>query len=131
MPGSPPFAHHCRMNAPVLRAPVLVVGAGVAGSVLALELARHQVPSIVVERASRPPRHPDLNLVRGRTMELLRRLGLAREMRRYGVDPDSPADVIWTQDLDQTPVGVAVPSANQCAHATAGTAAARSSHTCW
>lgn len=102
------------MNAAVPRSPVLVVGAGVAGSVLALELARHRVPSIVVERASRPPRHPDLNLIRGRTMELLRRLGLAREMRRYGIDPDSPADVIWTQDLDQPPVLVSqVPSANQ------------------
>jgi 2-polyprenyl-6-methoxyphenol hydroxylase-like FAD-dependent oxidoreductase len=102
------------MNAPVLRASVLVVGAGVAGSVLALELARHHVPSIVVERASRPPSHPDLNLIRSRGMELLRRLGLTKELRRHGLGPDCPADVIWSPRLDQPPVLVSqIPSANQ------------------
>jgi 2-polyprenyl-6-methoxyphenol hydroxylase-like FAD-dependent oxidoreductase len=102
------------MIAPVLRTPVLVVGAGVAGSVLALELALHDVPSIVVERASRPQRHPDLNLVPGRSMELLRRLGLATEIRKHGIDPDFPTDVIWSRGLDQQPVLVSqVPSVNQ------------------
>ena len=102
------------MVAAVLRTPVLVVGAGVAGSVLALELAYHGVPSIVVERASRPPRHPDLNLVTGRSMELLRRLGLTSDMRKDGLDPDSPADVIWSRGLNQPPVLVSqIPSANQ------------------
>ena len=102
------------MIAPVLRTPVLVVGAGVAGSVLALELAHHDVPSIVVERASRPQRDPELSLVPGRSMELLRRLGLATEIRKHGIDPDFPADVIWSRRLDQPPVLVSqVPSANQ------------------
>ncbi|GAA3934236.1 FAD-dependent monooxygenase [Actinoplanes auranticolor] len=102
------------MTAPVLRTSVLVVGAGVAGSVLALELARHQVRSTVVERASRPPRDPALALVRGRSMELLRRLGVAGDIRRHGIDPDLSADVIWSRGLDQPPVLVSqVPSANQ------------------
>jgi 2-polyprenyl-6-methoxyphenol hydroxylase-like FAD-dependent oxidoreductase len=102
------------MDAPLRRTPVLVVGAGVAGSVLALELAHHGVPSIVVERAARPPRHLDLNLVTGRGMELLRRLGLADRIREHGVDPDSPSEVIWSRGLDQPPVLVSqVPSVNQ------------------
>ena len=102
------------MMAPVRRTPVLVVGSGVAGSVLALELAHHNVASIVVERASRPQRHPDLNLVPGRSMELLRRLGLTTEIRRHGVDPDHDADVVWSQGLDQLPVLVSqVTSVNQ------------------
>ena len=105
------------MIAGVLRTPVLVVGAGVAGSVLALELAHHQVPSIVVERASRPPRHPDLNLVNGRSMELLRRLGLTAEIRKHGLDPDSPTEFIWSRALDQPPVLVTqIPSVNQLRH---------------
>jgi 2-polyprenyl-6-methoxyphenol hydroxylase-like FAD-dependent oxidoreductase len=96
------------------RTPVLVVGAGVAGSVLALELAHHGVPSIVVERADRSPRHLDLNLVTGRGMELLRRLGLAAKIRKHGVDPDCPSEVIWSRGLDQPPVLVSqVPSVNQ------------------
>jgi len=100
--------------APVLRTSVLVVGSGVAGSVLALELAHHNVASIVVERASRPQRHPDLNLVPGRSMELLRRLGLTTEIRKHGVDPDRGADVVWSQGLDRLPVLVSqVTSVNQ------------------
>jgi len=89
---------------PVLRTPVLVVGAGVAGCVVALELAHHGVPSIVAERASRPPRHPELTLVSGRSMELLRRLGLAAQIRRHGIAPDSPADVVWVRALGEPPV---------------------------
>jgi 2-polyprenyl-6-methoxyphenol hydroxylase-like FAD-dependent oxidoreductase len=102
------------MIAAVRRTPVLVVGAGVAGSVLALELAHHDVPSIVVERSSGPQRHPELNLVTGRGMELLRRLGLTAEIRKHGLDPDSPADVAWSGALDQPPILVSrVPSVNQ------------------
>jgi 2-polyprenyl-6-methoxyphenol hydroxylase-like FAD-dependent oxidoreductase len=102
------------MMAPALRTSVLVVGCGVAGSVLALELAHHGVASIVVERASRPPRHPDLNLVPGRSMELLRRLGLTGDIRKYDPDPDRGADVVWSQGLDQLPVLVSqVTSVNQ------------------
>jgi 2-polyprenyl-6-methoxyphenol hydroxylase-like FAD-dependent oxidoreductase len=102
------------MIASVLRTPVLVVGAGVAGSVLALELAHHGVPSIVVERASRPQRHSDLSLLTGRSMELLRRLGLAGQIRRRGVDPDRSTGVVWSRRVDQPPVLVSeVPSVNQ------------------
>jgi 2-polyprenyl-6-methoxyphenol hydroxylase-like FAD-dependent oxidoreductase len=97
----------------VLRTPVLVVGAGVAGCVLALELAHHGVASIVVERAPGPPAHPDLNLVGARSMELLRRLGLTAGIRRRGVDPDSPADLVWSRGFDEPPVLVSqLPSAN-------------------
>ncbi|MBM2616004.1 FAD-dependent monooxygenase [Actinoplanes sp. LDG1-06] len=93
---------------------MLVVGAGLAGCVLALELAHHGVPSIVVERASKPPRHPELNLVTGRGMELLRRLGLADTVRAAGDDADSPAAVVWSRAIGETPVLVnAVPSANE------------------
>ncbi|MFI5932226.1 FAD-dependent monooxygenase [Actinoplanes sp. NPDC051494] len=98
----------------VLYTPVLIVGAGVAGSVLALELAHHGVPSIVVERATRDPRHRELNLVSGRSMELLRRLGLSDAIRPHGIDPDGEADVLWVRGLDQPPVLVSrLPSVNQ------------------
>jgi 2-polyprenyl-6-methoxyphenol hydroxylase-like FAD-dependent oxidoreductase len=87
-----------------LRTPVLVVGAGTVGSVLALELAHHGVGSMVVERGSGPARDPDLNLVDARSLELLRRLGLAAAIHRDGIDPGRPADVVWSQGLDQPPV---------------------------
>ncbi|WP_233625392.1 FAD-dependent monooxygenase [Actinoplanes sp. ATCC 53533] len=98
----------------MLRTSVLVVGSGVTGSVLALELAHHGVASIVVERASRPQRQPDLNLVPGRSMELLRRLGLSTGIREHDPGPDHGADVVWSQGLDQLPVLVTpVTSVNQ------------------
>jgi len=49
---------------PDFRTRVLVVGAGQSGCVLALELARHGVPSVVLERASRPPRRAELTVLR-------------------------------------------------------------------
>ena len=94
------------MVTPVLRTPVLVVGAGVTGCLLALELARHEVPSVVLERAARPPRQPDLTLVDGRSVELLRRLGLADRVRVVAVDPGCPVEVLWSRRLDQAPVHV-------------------------
>ncbi|MGK5685118.1 FAD-dependent monooxygenase [Actinoplanes sp. URMC 104] len=95
------------------RTPVLVVGAGPAGCVLALELAHHGVRSTVVERALRPPADPGLTLVSGRGMELLRRLGLAERIRCEAVDPDSPSAVVWSQAVGEPPVLITpVPSAN-------------------
>jgi len=92
-------------------ASVFVVGAGPVGAVLALELARHQVRSIVVERSAASAAHPktdDLNglYLNGRSMELLRRLGLARVVRARGVDPAHRADVVWNEGFDRPPISV-------------------------
>ncbi|GAA2337249.1 FAD-dependent monooxygenase [Dactylosporangium salmoneum] len=96
------------MTAAALRAQVLVVGAGPAGAVLALELAHHNVPCLVVERAVAPPRHPGVDRVTGPGMDLLRRLGLADLVRKYGAGPDGgPGDVEWRTRLDDAPVLVA------------------------
>lgn len=88
----------------MLDTPVLIVGAGPVGAVLALELAHHNVPSIVVERSVRPSRHPKMDYVNGRSMELLRRLGLAAAIRERGVDSRHSTDFIWTLGFDQPPV---------------------------
>src|SRR5258707_7273828 len=98
----------------MLRTQVLVVGAGAVGAILALELAHHNVPCMVVERSVIAPRHAGLDFLTGRCMELLRRLGLAKLIREHGVDPDAPSDFEWRQGLDQPPVLVSqCPSVNQ------------------
>jgi 2-polyprenyl-6-methoxyphenol hydroxylase-like FAD-dependent oxidoreductase len=84
--------------------PVLIVGAGPVGTVLALELARHEVTSIVVERTVAPSRHPKMDYVSGRSMELLRRLNLVDAVRSHGIDPSHPTDFRWTRDLDSPPI---------------------------
>ena len=102
------------MTTSALRTPVLVVGAGTAGAVLALELAHHGVASMVVERGTGLPRHSDVSLLDSRSMELLRRLGLTTGIREHGVDPDTATSVVWVQGPDQPPVHVArCPSVNQ------------------
>jgi 2-polyprenyl-6-methoxyphenol hydroxylase-like FAD-dependent oxidoreductase len=89
---------------PALRTPVLVVGAGPVGAVLALELAHHKVPCIVVERGTAPSTHPKMDYLNGRSMELLRRLGLADQIRNEGIDADRTSDFLWTRGLDEEPV---------------------------
>ncbi|MEU4692327.1 FAD-dependent monooxygenase [Actinoplanes sp. NPDC023714] len=86
------------MPTPALRTPVLVAGAGVTGSLTALELAHHGVPSLVVERSGGPSRYPDPLLISGRGMELMRRLGLTRALRAGGMDPSCPVDVLWSPE---------------------------------
>jgi 2-polyprenyl-6-methoxyphenol hydroxylase-like FAD-dependent oxidoreductase len=87
-----------------LDTPVLIVGAGPVGAILALELAHHNMPSMVVERSVRPSRHPKMDYVNGRSMELLRRLDLTAAIRAQGVDSRHSTDFIWTLGFDQPPV---------------------------
>jgi 2-polyprenyl-6-methoxyphenol hydroxylase-like FAD-dependent oxidoreductase len=83
---------------------VLVVGAGPVGSVLALELARHGTSSILLERSTGVPRHPKMDFVNGRSMELLRRLGLTGEIRTAGVPSSQRFTFLWTRSFADTPI---------------------------
>jgi 2-polyprenyl-6-methoxyphenol hydroxylase-like FAD-dependent oxidoreductase len=85
---------------------VLIVGAGPVGSVLALELARHGVSSTIVERSLTPSRYPKMDYINGRSMELLRRLDLAGEIREGGVSPRYPANFIWSRSFDEPPIAI-------------------------
>src|SRR3954453_17968671 len=85
------------------RTQVLVVGAGPTGAVLALELAHHNVPCLVVERAVAPPRHAGVDRLTGHAMGLLRRLALAPLVLRYAGPPEFE-DVEWRTSLDDEPV---------------------------
>ncbi len=92
------------MTAPGTETPILVVGAGPVGSLLALELARHGVPSVVVDRSPTVSRHPKMDFLNARSMELVRRLGLADAVRDQGVPADHAFTFLWTQRFDQPPV---------------------------
>jgi 2-polyprenyl-6-methoxyphenol hydroxylase-like FAD-dependent oxidoreductase len=85
-------------------APILVVGAGPVGSVLALELAHHGVASVVVERSPTVSRHPKMDFLNARSMELLRRLGLTDAIRELGVPADHAFNFLWTRSFDEPPV---------------------------
>lgn len=78
---------------------VLIAGAGPVGMTLALELARHGVPSRIFERAFTTTRHPKMDITNGRSMELFRRLGLSEKLRAAGVPESHPLDVSWVTSM--------------------------------
>jgi 2-polyprenyl-6-methoxyphenol hydroxylase-like FAD-dependent oxidoreductase len=105
----PPAAaarHAGGMSIPQTEIPVLVVGVGPVGAVLASELDHHGVPSVVVDRSPTTSRHPKMDFIHGRSMEHYRRLGLADTIRSHGVAPDHLFNFQWIETLDQPPVSV-------------------------
>jgi len=75
---------------------VLVVGGGPVGTTLAMDLARRGIDVIVAElRARGEPPSVKCNHVSARTMEIFRRLGVARAVRDTGLPADHPNDVAF------------------------------------
>ncbi len=66
--------------------PVLVVGAGPAGLVAAITLARYGIPSLLVERRADSSSLPRATLINLRTMELVRSWGLEPAVRAVSMD---------------------------------------------
>lgn len=74
---------------------VLIVGAGPVGLTLAMDLAWRGIDVTVAEirRAGEPP-SVKCNQVSARSMEIFRRLGLAKKIRESGLPADYPNDVV-------------------------------------
>jgi 2-polyprenyl-6-methoxyphenol hydroxylase-like FAD-dependent oxidoreductase len=81
---------------PILETEVMIVGAGPVGLTLALDLAWRGVEVIVVElrHLGEPPRIRS-NHVSARSMEVFRRLGLAKDLREAGLPVNYPNDVAF------------------------------------
>jgi 2-polyprenyl-6-methoxyphenol hydroxylase-like FAD-dependent oxidoreductase len=74
---------------------VIIIGAGPCGLVLAIELGRRGVATIVLEEKTSPARFPAANATQARTMEHFRRLGFAETVRAQGLPPDYPTDIAY------------------------------------
>jgi 2-polyprenyl-6-methoxyphenol hydroxylase-like FAD-dependent oxidoreductase len=83
-----------------LHTPVLIVGGGPTGLVLAAELSRHGVASLLAERNQHTTQFPKMDITTGASMELLRRLGVDAELRAVGVGPEHSFDVIFAASLN-------------------------------
>src|SRR5476649_403946 len=77
------------------QAQVLIVGGGPVGLCLSMDLARRGVECLVIERrhAGEAP-SVKCNHVSSRSMETVRRLGLAAAVRAAGLPDDYPNDVV-------------------------------------
>jgi 2-polyprenyl-6-methoxyphenol hydroxylase-like FAD-dependent oxidoreductase len=88
------------------KASVLLVGAGPVGAVLALELARHGVGSVLLDSHAVVSQHPKMDYLNARSMQVLSRIGLSAEIRAKGVAPQHPFNFIWSRDFDEPPIAV-------------------------
>ena len=74
-----------------IETPVLIVGAGPVGLALAADLGSRGVPCLVVEQGDGVPEHPRASAINARSMEFMRRWGIADKVREVGTPPDFPA----------------------------------------
>src|SRR5262245_36847507 len=80
---------------PRIETSVLVVGAGPVGLTLAIDLAWRGIDVTIVEqRSADQPRGVRCNQISARSMEIFRRLGIARHLRDAGLPSDYPNDVV-------------------------------------
>jgi len=95
-----------------LETSVLVVGGGPVGLTLAMDLAWRGIDVTIAElrRAGEPP-SVKCNQVSARSMEVFRRLGLARKVREAGLPADYPNDVVSTTTVTGIEISrLAIPS---------------------
>jgi 2-polyprenyl-6-methoxyphenol hydroxylase-like FAD-dependent oxidoreductase len=89
---------------------VLIVGAGPVGLTLAIDLAWRGIDVTIVEtRARAAPPEPKCNHVAARTMEIFRRLGIAKAVRNAGLPADYAHDISYRtsftgQELTRIPI---------------------------
>jgi 2-polyprenyl-6-methoxyphenol hydroxylase-like FAD-dependent oxidoreductase len=76
------------MPATILETPVLIVGAGPVGLALAADLGSRGVPCLAIEQGDGVPVHPRASAINARSMEFMRRWGIADRVREVGTPPD-------------------------------------------
>src|SRR5438067_12773633 len=77
------------------RTQVLIVGGGPCGLMLANELGRRGIATVVLDQKPGTAFNPQANATQARTMELYRRLGFADEIRALGLPTDFPTDIAY------------------------------------
>ncbi len=80
--------------------PVIIVGAGPVGLALAIELGERGVNCLIVDETNGQIGFPTANYLNCRTVEFLRRWGIADEVRYRGFPSDYPNDILYSTGLN-------------------------------
>jgi 2-polyprenyl-6-methoxyphenol hydroxylase-like FAD-dependent oxidoreductase len=95
---------------------VLIAGGGPCGLMLANELGRRGIATILVDPKPSTAFNPQANATQARTMEHFRRLGFAEEIRAQGLPGDYPTDVAYfTRYTRHELARFPLPSSNEAA----------------
>jgi 2-polyprenyl-6-methoxyphenol hydroxylase-like FAD-dependent oxidoreductase len=93
---------------------VIIIGGGPCGLMLAIELGRRGIGTILLEEKTSPSRFPSANATQARTMEHFRRLGFSEKVRAKGLPPDYPTDIAYfTRFAKYELARIKLPSARQ------------------
>jgi 2-polyprenyl-6-methoxyphenol hydroxylase-like FAD-dependent oxidoreductase len=103
---------------------VLVIGAGPCGLMVANELGRRGIATLVADQESGVATAPQANATQARSMEHYRRLGFAHEIRALGLPADYPTDIAYFTTFtgyelarhEQPPSGLAATRIRELAH---------------
>ncbi|MFM1816545.1 MAG: hypothetical protein RLZ98_3240 [Pseudomonadota bacterium] len=84
---------------PTIDTPVLVVGGGPVGLALAADLGTRRISCMVVEQNADTTDHPKATAINARSMEFMRRLGLAGLVRDAAMPDGFPHTVLYCTSL--------------------------------
>src|SRR5437588_12434178 len=73
-----------------IEVPLLIVGGGPVGLALAADLGLRGAPCLLIEQGEGPPDHPRASAINARSMEFMRRFGVADAVRAGSAPGDFP-----------------------------------------
>jgi 2-polyprenyl-6-methoxyphenol hydroxylase-like FAD-dependent oxidoreductase len=79
--------------------PVLIVGGGPVGLALAVDLGLRGTPCLVIEQGNGKADHPRATAINSRSMEFMRRWGIADAIKAAGAPEDFPHTVLYVTTL--------------------------------
>jgi 2-polyprenyl-6-methoxyphenol hydroxylase-like FAD-dependent oxidoreductase len=79
--------------------PILIVGAGPVGLALAADLGLRHVACLVIEQGEGPADHPRASALNARSMEFMRRFGIADAVRAASAPEDFPHTALYCTSL--------------------------------
>ena len=87
------------MPSATIETPILIVGAGPVGLALAADLGWRGTPCLVIEQGEGPADHPRATAINARSMEFMRRWGVADTVRNVSAPPDFPHTALYCTTL--------------------------------